>query len=67
MNTSHLKVRMRQLERTILQETLIDQPTRRLAAEYLGISLRTLYYKLRQHTIALPPHHSALLRRPPDE
>lgn len=39
------------LERTLIDYALQSTPSRKAAAEYLGISLRALYYKMRRLNI----------------
>jgi transcriptional regulator with PAS, ATPase and Fis domain len=45
-----LKTALAHLEQDIIQRAVATSPTRRAAAQKLGISLRTLYYKLKCHT-----------------
>lgn len=37
-----------QAERTLIEKALVDTSSRKAAAELLGISLRSLYYKMRR-------------------
>ena len=47
-----LKTQLVACESLIIKQALYETPSRRAAADVLGVSLRTLFYKLRRHGIS---------------
>lgn len=48
---SDLKTMMKQTERQIIEQSLQDAAEKKIAAKQLGISLSTLYEKIKEHAL----------------